>query len=98
MDLKPTIDQLRGLSDILHRLYTVMDGENPDGPPQSASILKRLCTSNDGPIAQCTTELHTLERILDVENWPLSEADLGKALDNLIRLKTALDANNRSIF
>jgi hypothetical protein len=47
---------------------------------------------------QCTTELHALERILDVENWPLSEADLGNTLDNLIRLKTALDASNRSIF
>src|ERR1700689_1220946 len=60
IDLKPTIDQLRGFGDVLHRLYTAMDGDDPNGPPQSSSISNQI----DCPLLQCTTELHALESII----------------------------------
>ena len=92
VDLKPTIDCLRSLSDVFHHhLYMAAYGEH------------LLSTSNsnlnkaDGPLMQCTTELHTLERILETGNRPPSDTDLTNTLENLNRIKAELDAHGRSV-
>jgi hypothetical protein len=92
VDLNPTIDYLRSLFDVLHHLYTIAYDEDSNGRPLSSS------TSNlNDPLVQCTTELHALEKILDTANWPPSQPDLTNTLDNLIRIKTDLDAHGRSV-
>jgi hypothetical protein len=92
VDLNPTIDHLRSLSDVIHHLYTIAYDEDSNGYPLSSA------TSNpNGPLVQCTTELHALEKILDTANWPPSRTDLTNTLDNLIRIKADLDAHGRSV-
>ena len=95
VDLKPTIDCLRNLSNVLHHhLYTAAYGEHSnDHPLSSSSNLNKA----DGPLMQCTTELHTLERVLETGNWPPSDTDLTNTLENLNRIKAELDAHGRSV-
>jgi hypothetical protein len=91
VDLKPTIDHLRSLSDVLHHLYTAAYGEHP------LSSLSSNLNKADGPLMQCTTELHILERILETGNWPPSDTDLTNTLENLNRIMAELDARGRSV-
>ena len=95
--LKTTIDLLRSLSDILHRLYAAMDDEDSNGLPLSSSILGISSTEDDSPLVQCTAKLHALEAILVSGNWPLNETELVNVVGNLTRLKVALEANARWI-
>jgi hypothetical protein len=92
VDLKPTIEYLRSLSDIIH---TIVYDADSNGHPLSSS------TSNpnqvDGPLVQCMTELHALERILNTGNWPPSATELTNTLENLNRIKDELDARGRSL-
>ena len=90
MDLKPTIEYLRSLSDIIH---TIVYDADPNRHPLSSSTLNP--NQVDGPLVQCMTELHTLERILN--NWPPSATELTNTLENLNRIKDELDARGRSL-
>jgi hypothetical protein len=93
VDLNPTIDYLRSLVDVLHRLYTIATDEDSNGHPLSSP------TSNpNGLLVKCTTELHVLQRILETANWPLRKTDLTNTLDNLHRIKAELDAHGRSVY
>jgi hypothetical protein len=96
IDLKATIGQLRGFSDVLHHLYTLMDNEDAIGSPRSSSI-SNLLSNDDGLLLQCGTELDALERILSSGISPLNEKDWLNALENLTRLQLALDDNKRLI-
>jgi hypothetical protein len=92
VDLNPTIDYLRSLVDVLHRLFT----KATDGKSNGRSL--SLLTSNlDGPLVQCTTELHALERILESAVWPSNKTDLANILDNLNKIKAELDVFGRSV-
>ena len=93
MDLKPTIDYLRSLSDIIHTI--VYDADSNGHPPSSSTL--NLLNKADGPLVQCTTELHALERILETGNWPPSDTQLANTLENLNRIKAELDARGRSL-
>jgi hypothetical protein len=92
VDLKPTIEYLRSLSDIIHTI--VYDADSNRYPLSSS-------TSNpnqvDGPLVQCMTELHALERILNTGKWPPSATELTNTLENLNRIKDELDARGRSL-
>ena len=92
MDLKPTIDYLRSLSDIIH---TIVYNADSNGHPLSSSISNP--NTVDGPLMQCMTELHALERILKTGNWPPSATELTNTLENLYRIKAELDARGRSL-
>jgi hypothetical protein len=91
VDLNATIDYLRSLSDVLHHLYTAAYGEHPLS--SSSSNLNKA----DGPLMQCTTELLSLERILETCNWPPSDTDLTDTLENLNRIRAELDSHVRSV-
>jgi len=93
MDLKVTIDYLRSLNDVLHHLYTVVDCDDPDRASPLSWILNLFNTADD-PLMQCTTELHSLERILAPGNRPVNGAELRNTLDSLRRIQGVLDANN----
>ena len=93
MDLKPTIDYLRSLSDIIHTIVYDVDS---NGHPLSSST-SNLLNKADGPLVQCTTELHALERILETGNRPPSDTELTNTLENLNRIKAELDARGRSL-
>jgi hypothetical protein len=97
IDIKAAIEQLRSLSDVLHGLLA-LDGEDLNGSPQSssASILNLICTQ-DGPLVQCTTELRTLEKLMETGGSPVSEADLIQTLENLEKIKVVLTANKRLV-
>ena len=76
----------------------MLDGEDLNGSPQSqsASILNLICTK-DGPLVQCTTELRTLEKVLETGGSPISEADFIQTLENLEKIKVVLTANQRLV-
>ena len=95
MDVKAAIEQLRSLSDVLHALLA-MDSEDLDGSPRStsASILNLICTE-DGPLVQCTTELRTLEKVLETGESAMSKVDFIQTLENLEKIKVVLTANQR---
>jgi len=71
----------------------VLDCEDPDGTSRSSSILN-LINAADGPLVQCKAELHSLERILEHENWPPKGTELTNTVNNLKRILAILDAND----
>ena len=96
MNLKPAIESLKSLNDVLHNLYMAMDDEDPDGSPQTSSVPSSiLISTDDSTLAMCIAELHTLERFLDVGDGPLDHTELKKTLDNLEGIKEALDVTAR---
>ena len=98
MNLKPALELLRNLSDILHNLYMALDGDDLNGSLQSASSsIVDLISTEGGPLARCTTELRALEKVLGTEEWPVNEVDLMKTLDNLERIKVVLTAEQRLV-
>jgi hypothetical protein len=91
-DLKPVIELLRSLSDVLHNLYVSIDGETVSSQPP---LTFNLIYEEDGPLAQCTTELHLLEKVLESGEWPLNKMAVMDTLGNLGRIKVALDVSKR---
>jgi hypothetical protein len=96
MDIKTAIEQLRSLSHVLHALLA-LDGEDLNGSPQSSASILNLICAEDGPLVQCTTELRTLEKVLETGESPISEANLIQTLENLEKIKVVLAANQRLV-
>jgi hypothetical protein len=90
VDLKPTIKQLRSLSDVLHNLYVCVDGEIGSSP-----LTYNLIDQEESPLVQCTTELHSLGSVLEPTAFPLNEVAITEILSNLGRIKIALDVGKR---
>ena len=92
MDLKPAIEQLRSLSDVLHNLYVSMDGKIGTSP-----LTCNLISQEESPLAQCTTELHRLGTVLEPAALLLNEVAITEILSNLGRIKIALDVGKRFV-
>jgi hypothetical protein len=96
MNLKPAIESLKSLNDVLHNLYMAVDDEDPNGSPQPSSVpASSLINTDNGTLALCTNELRALERLLEAGDGPLDHAGLKKTLDNLEGIKVALDGMAR---
>ena len=97
MDIKAAIEQLKSLSDVLYALLA-LDAEDLNGSSRSSSApISNLICTEDGPLVQCTTELRTLEKVLEIGETPISEADFIQTLENLEKIKVVLTDNQRLV-
>ncbi len=97
-DAKKLVDEIRALRNVL----TLLPNENPNAAADFANIHSLNETS--GVIELCCTELETLEaklpncdaqplpilRVQGLLTWPLREAEVNKALDQIRKTKKTL--------